>query len=144
MYSIKEFYNNNFCSQQKSVKSATAFLWKYASGIKQMCRPMKFRHPPAVAPLTQLPWWMETSHLWAALSSRASGVRLQISTLSKWDRKSSNFILRMTKRERILWITWSPVKSHIQATVLLNELAAALYSDFKYFRAKFWELIWPL
>ena len=45
-------------------------------------------------PRTQLPWWTVTSHLWRALSSRASGVRLQISTLSKWALKSSNDILR--------------------------------------------------
>ena len=55
--------------------------------------PRKFLHPPAVDPRTQLPWWMVTSHLWAMLSSRASGVRLQISTLSKCTLKSSNFIL---------------------------------------------------
>lgn len=55
--------------------------------------PRKFLHPPAVDPRTQLPWWMVTSHLWAVLSSRASGVRLQISTLSKCTLKSSNFIL---------------------------------------------------
>lgn len=55
--------------------------------------PRKFLHPPAVDPRTQLPWWMVTSHLWAVLSSRASGVRLQISTLSKCTWKSSNFIL---------------------------------------------------
>lgn len=58
-----------------------------------MYLPRKFLHPPAVAPRTQLPWWMVTSHLWAVLSSRASGVRLQISTLSKCTLKSSNFIL---------------------------------------------------
>lgn len=37
---------------------------------------------------------MVTSHLWRELSSRASGVRLQISSLSKWVLKSSNAILR--------------------------------------------------
>lgn len=55
-------------------------------------------------PRTQLPWWMITSHLWAVLSSRASGVRLQISTLSKCSLKSSNFILskRHVKEQAVI------------------------------------------
>lgn len=69
-----------------------------------MYLPRKFLHPPAVDPRTQLPWWMVTSHLWAVLSSRASGVRLQISTLSKCTLKSSNFILskRHGKKQSVI------------------------------------------
>lgn len=69
--------------------------------------PRKFLHPPAVEPRTQLPSWMVTSHLWAVLSSRASGVRLQISTLSKCTLKSSNFILyeRCAKEHAIINIS---------------------------------------
>lgn len=70
------------------------WIWEYEAEGQRGHLPRKLRQPPAVEPRTQLPWWTVTSHLWRVLSSRASGVRLQISTLSKWALKSSNAILR--------------------------------------------------
>lgn len=96
--------------------------------------PRKFLHPPAVDPRTQLPWWMVTSHLCAMLSSRASGVRLQISTLSKCTLKSSNFILskRHGKGQAIIHFSegcsaelltpWSP-RARSPACVDLNSFS---------------------
>jgi len=56
--------------------------------------PGKFRHPPAVDPLTQRPSCSEMTHCELASSfSRASGPKLQISSLVKQRQKSENDIL---------------------------------------------------
>lgn len=62
--------------------------------------PGKLRQPPAEQPRTQRPSFTDTVQVWSLSDSRASAVRLQISSLVKWKMKSSYDILGNGMRGR--------------------------------------------